>query len=89
MSQTYTFFDARARESAAEAEAATLDNVRERALRSEKTWRGLADKALKVEEDRVIAEQHRQERREAEALALEETRAEAVQAQEDAYSRHN
>lgn len=67
MSQTFTFYDARAQESAAEAEAATLDRVRERALRSEKTWRGLADKAKKMEEDRAKAEADRAERREREA----------------------
>ena len=76
MSQTYAFFDARATESAAEAETATLDNVRDRALRSEKTWRALADKARKVEEDRVNAEAQRQLRREAEALALAEAKTE-------------
>ena len=53
MSQTYEFYIARAREAAADAEAATLDNVRERALRSEKTWQVLADQA------RAVAEQLR------------------------------
>ena len=48
MSQTYEFYDARANESAAEAKAAALDNVRERALRSEATWRALADQARAV-----------------------------------------
>ncbi len=66
MSQTFDFYDARARESAADAEAATLDNVRDRALRSEKTWRGLADKALKTEQDRAKADAERAERRERE-----------------------
>ena len=45
MSQTFEFYDARAREAAAEADAATLDNVRDRNLRAEKTWRGLAEQA--------------------------------------------
>jgi hypothetical protein len=53
MSQTFAFYDARAREAAAEANEATLANVRERALRSEKTWRTLADQAHKIEDDRA------------------------------------
>lgn len=62
MSQSFAFYDQRAREAAAEAEAATLDNVRDRNLRAEKTWRGLADHALKVEEDRAKAAQVRKDR---------------------------
>ena len=67
MSQTFEFYDARANEAAAEAEAATLDNVRERNLRAEKTWRALADQAQKVMVDRYKAEAVRAERRAAEA----------------------
>ncbi|MGN6496465.1 MAG: hypothetical protein ACTHKM_03600 [Tsuneonella sp.] len=67
MSQTYEFYDARANEAAAEARAATLDNVRERNLRAEKTWRALADQARKVQLDRGKAEAERAERRAAEA----------------------
>ena len=63
----------RAEESAAEAEAAKLANVRERALRSEKTWRGLAEQARKVEHDRAKAERERAERREAERMEQAET----------------
>lgn len=48
MSQSYDFYIARAREAATEAAAATLDNVRDRALRSEATWAGLAEQARKV-----------------------------------------
>ncbi len=62
MSQTFDFYDARAKEAAAEAEAATLDNVRDRNLRAEKTWRSLADQALKVQEDRAKAARERQAR---------------------------
>ena len=68
MSQTFDFYDARAREAAAEAESAQLIMVRERALRAEKTWRGLANQARKVADDRVKAEQERTARREAEAM---------------------
>jgi len=66
MSQTFDFYDARAKEAAAEAQAATLDNVRERNLRAEKTWRGLAEQARKVMTDRVRSEQERADRRAAE-----------------------
>ncbi len=72
MSQTFEFYDARAKEAAAEAEAATLENVRERALRSEQTWRGLAEQARKVAHDREQAEKERAARRAAEAAAREE-----------------
>lgn len=67
MSQTFEFYDARANEAAAEAQAATLANVRERNLRAEKTWRALADQARKVQLDRSKAEAERAERRAAEA----------------------
>lgn len=70
MSQTFDFYDARAKESAAEAAVAVLDNVRERALRSEKTWRALAEQARKVVVDREKAEAFRLAKREAEAKGL-------------------
>lgn len=63
MSQTFEFYDARAREAAAEADKATLDNVRDRNLRAEKTWRGLAEQARKVMVDRKAAEEERAKRR--------------------------
>jgi hypothetical protein len=69
MSQTFEFYDARANEAAAAAKAATLDNVRERNLRAEKTWRGLADQARKVQRDREIADAERAARHAAEAAA--------------------
>ncbi|MFM5918383.1 MAG: hypothetical protein ACKOOL_12745 [Novosphingobium sp.] len=68
MSQTFEFYEARANESAAEAAVAVLDNVRERALRSEKTWRGLAEGALRAISEREKAEAIRVARREAEAV---------------------
>lgn len=70
MSQTFEFYDARAREAAAEADKATLANVRDRNLRAEKTWRGLADQAQKVMIDREAAERERAERRAAEAAPV-------------------
>lgn len=69
MSQTFEFYDARAREAASAAEAATLENVRERNLRAEQTWRGLADQARKVSHEREKAENERAARRAAEAEA--------------------
>ena len=66
MSQTFEFYDARAREAAGEAEKANLSNVKERHLRAEKTWRGLADQARRVATDRAKAERERAARREAE-----------------------
>jgi hypothetical protein len=56
MSQTYEFYAERAREAADQAAAATLDNVRERNLRAEKTWAMLAEQARKVRIDREKAE---------------------------------
>ena len=64
MSQTFEFYDARAREAAKEASEATLDNVRERNLRAEKTWRALANQARKVLKDREAADAERAARRE-------------------------
>ena len=47
------FFLARAEQSASEAEAATLDHVRERCRRSEAAWMALADKAKRSERLRL------------------------------------
>ena len=69
MAQTYEFYSERADEAAALAAKATLDNVRDRELRSEKTWRGLAEQARKTNEEREKAERLRADRRAAEDLA--------------------
>jgi hypothetical protein len=53
MAQTIDFYRERAREAAEEASNATLENVRERARRSEAAWRQMADRALAVEENRA------------------------------------
>lgn len=71
MNQTFAFYDARARESASEAAVAKLDMVRERCLRSEKTWRTLADQALRVQAEREKAERAKSERQEVERLDAE------------------
>jgi nicotinate-nucleotide pyrophosphorylase len=70
MSQTYEFYDQRARAAEAEAEKALLDNVRERELRSAKAWRSMADRQLLVDAERVKADEIRAERRAAELEAL-------------------
>ena len=69
MSQNYEFYNTRAKEAAAEAEAATLDNVRERAQRSETAWREMADRAKQMEQEREVARVER-EKRQAEAAEL-------------------
>ncbi len=69
MAQTYEFYNERADEAAVLAAKATLDNVRDRELRSEKTWRGLAEQARRTIEEREKAERVRSERRAAEGLA--------------------
>lgn len=70
MSQSYEFYSARAKEAKAEAKAATLDNVRDRALRSEATWRGLADQARAVAKRREKLELEKAAEREAAAVTL-------------------
>ena len=52
MAQTVEFSRERAREAAEEARAATLGNVRDRALRSEAAWQEMADRAESVAENR-------------------------------------
>jgi hypothetical protein len=52
-SSNLEFFLARAAQARAEAEAATLDHVRERCRRSEAAWTALADKAKRSELLRV------------------------------------
>jgi len=74
MNQSLEFYTQRVSEAEAEAKAATLDNVRDRALRSAATWRGLADQARRVAAERVKADRHRQERAEAERRAAEAAR---------------
>lgn len=71
MSQGYDFYMTRANEAAAEAKAAALDNVRDRALRAEATWRGLADQARAVAMERAKVEQEKAAQREAAAADAE------------------
>lgn len=48
MHDSHTFYLERAAAAATAAQAATLDNVRERELRAEQTWLGLASQAKTV-----------------------------------------
>lgn len=52
MAHTIEFCEARAREAAIEAASTALENVRQRALRSEAAWRAMADRLLSVERNR-------------------------------------
>ena len=70
MSVTREFYLARADECAAEAAAAPLENVRERALRSEAAWRAMAQRMQRVEAQRVVAEATRRERLASEAQSI-------------------
>jgi hypothetical protein len=62
MSQTLAFYLARAEEAADDARTATLDNVRDRALRSETAWRGMAARLMRVEAQRDVTERAKQDR---------------------------
>jgi hypothetical protein len=71
MSQSYEFYAEQARKAGEDAAAATLDNVRDRALRSESAWRDLANRARKTESDRAKREAAAQAARELAAAAVE------------------
>ena len=53
MSIQAEFYAARAAEARASAEEATLDNVRERCLRSAAAWEGMAARAARTDQMRV------------------------------------
>ncbi|HEX8533363.1 MAG TPA: hypothetical protein VF662_04285 [Allosphingosinicella sp.] len=58
MSSNQDFYLARAAEARADAEAATLDNVRDRCLRSEAAWTQMADRVERGERmrEKLLAE---------------------------------
>lgn len=70
MSQTYEFYAERAKEAADQAAAATLDNVRDRNLRAEKTWAALAEQARTVKAERIKTEGIKAAARAAETAAV-------------------
>lgn len=74
MAQTYEFYAERAAEAAAAAKKATLDNVKQRELRAQKTWLGLAEQARKGAIAREKADAARIAKREAEAAEAAEAR---------------
>lgn len=55
MALSYEFLIERADQAATEASGAKLDNVRDRALRSEKAWRAMAEQLREVAENRENA----------------------------------
>jgi len=55
MALSYEFLIERAEQAASEAAGALLDNVRDRALRSEKAWRAMAEQLRQVTEGRELA----------------------------------
>ena len=57
MALSYEFLIQRAEQAAQEAAVALLENVKERALRSEKAWRTMADQALGFTQGRELAQQ--------------------------------
>ncbi|KLE35807.1 hypothetical protein [Aurantiacibacter luteus] len=59
MADTYEMCCERADAAALAASNAQLDNVRDRELRAEKTWRGLAEKARSVAESREKVEREK------------------------------
>ena len=71
MADTYEACCERADAAAAAAARASLDNVRDRELRAEKTWRGLAEKARSVAEQREKVEREKHAQRLAETAAGE------------------
>ncbi len=56
MSVQKEFYLARAADARRDAEAATLENVRERCLRAEAAWKDMADRAAKTERLRTKTE---------------------------------
>lgn len=56
MSVQHEFYLARAAEAKRDADAATLDNVRDRCLRSEAAWRSMAERAERTEKMRAKSE---------------------------------
>ena len=74
MADSYKFYIERAEASAVAAKNASLENVRERELRAEKTWLGLANKAQAVASQREKQEREKALQRADEREAAEEER---------------
>ncbi len=78
MVDTFKFYTERAEAAATAAENTTLENVRERELRAERTWRGLAQKAQAVAVQRKKVERDVAERKAAEKAAEAQSSAEST-----------
>ncbi len=72
-SSNLDFFLARAAQARAEAEAASLDHVRERCRRSEEAWTQLADRAARSEQLRAADAQRKAEQSVEERITIEAT----------------
>lgn len=59
MALSYEFLIERAEQAAQEAACSVLENVRERALRSETTWRTMANQVLELARKRELAAQEK------------------------------
>lgn len=59
MALSYEFLIERAEQAAQEAAGSLLDNVKERALRSEIAWRAMASQLLEVAQGRKLAQQEK------------------------------
>ena len=59
MALSYEFLIERAEQAAHEAACAVLENVRERALRSETAWRMMANQVLEVARNRELVQHER------------------------------
>ncbi len=70
-SSNLDFFLARAAQARAEAEAASLDHVRERCRRSEAAWTQLADRAARSEQLRAADAQRKAEQSVEERITIE------------------
>ena len=55
----YDMYIQRATEARADADAAVLDNVRDRCLRAEAAWKAMADRAARTETMRATLEAHK------------------------------
>ena len=64
MTLTIEFCEARAKEAGNEAESASLENVRERALRSQAAWQAMADRAGDIAKARATKVLETQQARE-------------------------
>lgn len=60
---TAQFYAERADEARRDADAADLDNVRESCLRSADVWQRLADRAARVDAERLVREEAANDRR--------------------------